>query len=109
MRLLVATDGATLWITWFSGWLKGVIALITPIIGSRMVCTRRLLPWCVRSQAKLWPSSTSACCAENSSTSDARPTSYSVSLMHRPDSSVISRAISCSRDAMMSPAFIRIL
>ena len=82
---------------------------MTPIIGSRMVWTRRLLPWCVRSQAKLWPSSTSACWAENSSTSLARPTSYSVSLMHRPDSSVMMRAIASLRDAMMSPAFIRIL
>jgi hypothetical protein len=89
--------------------LNGVIAAITPIIGSRIVCTRRCLPWCVRSQAKLCPSSTSACCAENSSTSLARPTSYKVSLMHRPDSSVISRASSSRREAMMSPAFIRIL
>ena len=30
MRLLVAIAGATLWITWFSGWLNGVIAVITP-------------------------------------------------------------------------------
>ena len=75
MRLLVATDGATLWITWFSGWLNGVMAVITPSSGSRIVCTRRCLPWCVRSQEKLWPSSTSACWAANSSTSQARPTS----------------------------------
>jgi hypothetical protein len=37
MRLLVATAGATLWITWFSGWLNGVIAEITPSSGSRSV------------------------------------------------------------------------
>ena len=37
MRLLVATAGATLWITWFSGWLKGVMAEIAPISGSRRV------------------------------------------------------------------------
>ena len=36
MRLLVAMDGATLWATWFSGWLKGVIALIARR-GSRCV------------------------------------------------------------------------
>ena len=37
IRLLVATAGATLWITWFSGWLNGVIALIAPSSGSRSV------------------------------------------------------------------------
>ena len=36
-RLLVATAGATLWITWFSGWLNGVIAAMTPSSGSRIV------------------------------------------------------------------------
>jgi hypothetical protein len=35
MRLLVAIDGATLCATWFIGWLKGVIAEITPSSGSR--------------------------------------------------------------------------
>jgi hypothetical protein len=37
MRLLVATLGATLWITWLSGWLNGVIAEIAPCSGSRTV------------------------------------------------------------------------
>ena len=37
MRLLVAIDGATLCATWFSGWLNGVIAEITPSSGSRSV------------------------------------------------------------------------
>ncbi len=37
MRLLVATLGATLWITWLSGWLNGVIAEIAPSSGSRSV------------------------------------------------------------------------
>ena len=34
--LLVAIDGATLCATWFSGWLKGVIAVIA-VSGSRWV------------------------------------------------------------------------
>ena len=50
MRLLVAMAGATLCATWFIGWLKGVIAEITPSSGSRRVKTRRFLPWGVRSQ-----------------------------------------------------------
>ena len=37
IRLLVAIDGATLWITWFSGWLNGVMAVMTPSSGSRIV------------------------------------------------------------------------
>ncbi len=37
IRLLVATDGATLCVTWFSGWLNGVIAEIAPSSGSRIV------------------------------------------------------------------------
>ena len=37
MRLLVATAGATLWITWLSGWLNGVMAEIAP--SSSMRCT----------------------------------------------------------------------
>ena len=37
MRLLVAIAGATLCATWFSGWLNGVIAEITPSSGSRSV------------------------------------------------------------------------
>ena len=109
MRLFVATLGATLWITWFSGWLKGVIALITPCSGSRSVYTLRDLPWCVRSQENTCPSSTSAWLAANSSTSEARPTSYIESFRHSPDSSVISRAILSRREAMISPARIRIL
>ena len=32
-----ATAGATLWITWFSGWLNGVMPVITPASGSRSV------------------------------------------------------------------------
>ncbi|MNE79952.1 hypothetical protein D3C80_1764830 [compost metagenome] len=69
----------------------------------------RLLPWCVRSHENTWPSSTSAWLAANSSTSEARPTSYSESLRHSPDSSVMVREISSSREAMISPARIRIL
>ena len=60
IRLLLATDGATLWITWFNGWLNGVIAEIAPSSGSRMVYTRRDFPWCVRSHENTWPSSISA-------------------------------------------------
>ncbi|MNS53646.1 hypothetical protein D3C72_864070 [compost metagenome] len=37
MRLLVAMAGATLWITWFSGWLNGVMAVMAPKSGSRIV------------------------------------------------------------------------
>ena len=37
MRLLVATAGATLWATWLSGWLNGVMAEIAPSSGSRSV------------------------------------------------------------------------
>ena len=37
IRLLVAIEGATLWITWFSGWLNGVMAVIAPSSGSRSV------------------------------------------------------------------------
>ena len=37
IRLLVAIAGATLCATWFSGWLNGVIAEITPSSGSRSV------------------------------------------------------------------------
>ena len=37
MRLLVATAGATLWITWLSGWLNGVMAEMAPSSGSRSV------------------------------------------------------------------------
>jgi hypothetical protein len=36
-RLLVATAGATCAITWLSGWLNGVIAVIAPSSGSRRV------------------------------------------------------------------------
>src|SRR5882757_10140953 len=36
-RLLVATAGATLWITWLSGWLNGVIAVMAPSSGSLRV------------------------------------------------------------------------
>ena len=36
MQLLVAIEGATLWLTMFSGWLKGVMALIART-GSRLV------------------------------------------------------------------------
>ena len=95
--------------TWFSGWLNGVIAEIAPSSGSRIVATRRDLPWCVRSQEKTWPSSISAWFAANSSTSEARPTSYIESLRQRPDSSVIVRAIASFRAAMISPVRIRIL
>ena len=37
MRLLVATEGTTLCATWFIGWLKGVMAVMTPSSGSRCV------------------------------------------------------------------------
>jgi hypothetical protein len=40
MRLLVAMPGTTLCATWFIGWLKGVMAVITPSSGSRCVYTR---------------------------------------------------------------------
>ena len=57
MRLLVAMDGATLCATWFSGWLNGVIAVMTPCIGSRWVKILRFLPCGVISQEKISPSS----------------------------------------------------
>ena len=43
MQLFVATAGATLWATIFSGWLKGVIAEIA-FKGSRVVKILRALP-----------------------------------------------------------------
>ena len=75
IRLLVAIDGATLCATWFSGWLNGVIAEITPSSGSRSVYTLRFLPCGVRSQEKIWPSSCSAALPAKTNTSQARPTS----------------------------------
>ncbi|CAM3317883.1 hypothetical protein CUTA107171_21770 [Cupriavidus taiwanensis] len=75
MRLLVAIDGATLCATWFIGWLNGVMALITPISGSRWVITRRFLPCGVRSHENSWPSSRSASVAAKPSTSATRPIS----------------------------------
>ena len=55
-QLLVAIAGATLCATMLSGWLKGVIAEMTPT-GSRLVKILRALPCGVRSQEKIWPSS----------------------------------------------------
>ncbi|MNC92860.1 hypothetical protein D3C83_93680 [compost metagenome] len=75
IRLLVAIDGATLWATWFIGWLNGVIAQITPSSGSRRVYTRRFLPCGVRSHEKDWPSSLSVSIAAKVKTSHTRPTS----------------------------------
>ena len=37
MRVLVAIEGTTLCATWFIGWLKGVMAVMTPSSGSRWV------------------------------------------------------------------------
>ena len=55
-QLLVAMAGATLCDTMLSGWLKGVIAEMTPT-GSRLVKILRGLPCGVRSQEKICPSS----------------------------------------------------
>ncbi len=109
IRLLVATTGATLWITWFSGWLNGVMALMTPCSGSRNVYTLRDLPWCVRSQENTWPSSISAWLAANSSTSDARPTSYVRILQAQARFQRDQARQRSLREAMISPARIRIL
>ena len=49
-RLFVAMAGASLWLTMFSGWLKGVMAEITPSSGSRVVKILRLLPFGEMSQ-----------------------------------------------------------
>ena len=57
MQLLVAIAGAILCDTMLSGWLKGVIAEIAPISGSRVVKILRCLPCGVRSQEKISPSS----------------------------------------------------
>ena len=75
MRLLVATEGTTLCATWFMGWLKGVMAVITPSSGSRCVCTRRLRPCGVMSQLKVCASSFRHSMAPNISTSATRPAS----------------------------------
>jgi hypothetical protein len=75
MRLLVAMLGTTLCATWFIGWLKGVIAVITPSSGSRSVMTLRFLPCGVRSQENTCPSSRSASFAPKVSTSATRPIS----------------------------------
>jgi hypothetical protein len=64
-----------LWATWFIGWLKGVMAVITPSNGSRVVITLRCLPCGVRSQENTWPSSRSASLAPKFSTSATRPIS----------------------------------
>ena len=64
MQLFVAIDGAILWLTIFSGWLKGVIALIERT-GSRLVKIFRSLPLCVKSHEKICPSSFIACAAAN--------------------------------------------
>ena len=55
-QLLVAIAGATLWETMLRGWLKGVMAEMTPT-GSRLVKILRGFPCGVRSQEKIWPSS----------------------------------------------------
>ena len=75
MRLLVTMLGITLCATWFIGWLNGVIAQITPSKGERCVNTRRFLPWWVRSQLKICPSSLSTSLAPNRNTSLTRPAS----------------------------------
>ncbi len=75
IRLLVAIDGAILCATWFSGWLNGVMAEMTPCSGSRSVYTLRDLPWGVRSHEKICPSSLSAALPAKVNTSHARPTS----------------------------------
>jgi hypothetical protein len=75
MRLLVAMAGTTLCATWFMGWLKGVMAVITPSSGSRCVYTRRWRPCGVMSQLKTWASSFRHSLAPNISTSATRPAS----------------------------------
>jgi len=107
MRLLVATLGTTLCATWLAGWLKGVMAVITPSSGARCVKTRRFLPWCVRSQLKIWPSSLSTSLAPNRNTSLTRPASYSASFMHSPASALMSAATSSTRRALMAAARFR--
>jgi hypothetical protein len=72
--LLVAIEGATLCATWFSGWLKGVIAEIA-VSGSRWVKMRRFLPCGLMSQEKACPSSRMQSWADRLKTSKARPTS----------------------------------
>jgi hypothetical protein len=68
MQLLVATAGATLWATMLSGWLKGVMAEIA-VSGSRVVKILRALPWGVRSQEKISPSSWMHICPDSVKTS----------------------------------------
>lgn len=53
-----AMAGPSLWATWFSGWLKGVMAAAQRS-GSRVLKILRGLPWAEMSQEKIWPSSRS--------------------------------------------------
>ncbi len=68
MQLLVTMDGAILCDTMLSGWLKGVMAEIA-FKGSRVVKILRALPWGVRSQEKISPSSWMQSCPARVKTS----------------------------------------
>ena len=108
MRLLLATLGTTLCATWFIGWLNGVIAVMTPSSGSRVVMTLRRLPCGVRSHENTWPSSRSASLAPNPSTSATRPISYRLSCLERPDSRVMRSDASSVRSRSSAAARCRI-
>ena len=56
VQLLVAIEGAILWATMFNGWLNGVIADIA-VKGSLKVKIFLALPWGVKSQENISPSS----------------------------------------------------
>ena len=101
--------GTTLCATMFIGWLKGVIALMTPCSGSRSVCTRRLRPCGVMSQEKVWASSRKHSLAPNISTSATRPASYTASFIDSPASADTSAAIDAVRSRTRPAALFRML
>ena len=74
MGVPAAMAGPSLWATWLSGWLNGVMATAQRS-GSRVVKILRALPCAEMSHEKIWPSSRNASMAAKRSTSMVRPTS----------------------------------